>query len=176
MTANSSKMLVDHISNLSASKKSIDFLSMPLFDISSSSEVMIRDDPLHATQMWARSSATDRSMGVVRCWFRSQVVRGRSCSAESLPGRACRDSHRQRLAALSGVKVLTAKISKFSLSVCMFQVEGSTQHTGEDEVELETEVFSSGLFPARRARSNTPPFRQRRPLPLSTHFAMTNGA
>ena len=48
MSANSSKMLVDHISNLSASKKPIEFLSIPLFDIRSSSEVLVRDDPLQS--------------------------------------------------------------------------------------------------------------------------------
>ena len=48
MSASSSKMFADHTNNLSSSKKSVVFLSMLLFDINSSSEVLIRDDPLQS--------------------------------------------------------------------------------------------------------------------------------
>ena len=46
MSAKSSDMLVDHVSNLSSSKKSVLFVSMLLIRINSPSEVLTRDGPL----------------------------------------------------------------------------------------------------------------------------------
>ena len=46
MSASCSKVVIDHVCNLSFSWKSVEFLSGLLFDTDSSSEILVGDDPL----------------------------------------------------------------------------------------------------------------------------------
>ena len=71
MSTSSSNMFVHHISNVSPSKNSVVFLSMLLFHINSSPEVLIRDDPsskhtLSSHQAKSRNTSPSIDCDVIR--------------------------------------------------------------------------------------------------------------